>query len=101
MGLFTSLLAGAAQAPASTVSHEIMLDGVLAVAREQAVDQPTWCFGSISGSSWTSGHLQSSTAESRFVCGCRLLHSNVGNSTAAWHDAGGYDIVADRSIPGP
>jgi hypothetical protein len=57
-----------------------------------AMDQWTWCFGSISGSSWTSGHLHFLTAESRFVCGCRLLHSNVGNSTAAWHYAVGAPL---------
>ena len=32
-GSVPSLLAGAAPAPASTISHEIMSDGVLAVAR--------------------------------------------------------------------
>ncbi|UCC53800.1 MAG: hypothetical protein JSV68_07455 [Anaerolineaceae bacterium] len=33
MDLFPSLLAGVAHAPASTIPHEIMSDGVLAVAR--------------------------------------------------------------------
>jgi len=63
--------------------------------RQLAVDQRTRCLRSIGGSSWTSGHLHLSTAESWFVGGCRLLHRNVGNSTAAWHDPVGYDIVAD------